>query len=165
MESPGNSKQSVLDILNKILADELVLGAKTRNYRWNISGSSPLDLQEILREDHQRIRRAMDRLARKILDRNGRAIGILGEGPEITRLDTALDPAAQPMAMVGDLAQGHETLVQSLENDLRDHQEILTENHLNLFLEDLLETHRQILSILKAIQDSRLHLRREALPS
>ena len=35
--SPDNAK-NIVDILNRLLADEYILYTKTRNYHWNVTG-------------------------------------------------------------------------------------------------------------------------------
>src|SRR3954467_13663211 len=58
--------QMVAEELNKLLADEVVLYFKTRNYHWNIEGSSFYELHNFYEQQFDQLDEIMDDVAERI---------------------------------------------------------------------------------------------------
>lgn len=61
-----NHLQAVAEELNKLLADEVVLYFKTRNYHWNIEGSSFYELHNFYEQQFDQLDEIMDEVAERI---------------------------------------------------------------------------------------------------
>lgn len=103
-----NAQQIAL-ILNKILADEFVLYAKTRNYHWNYEGDNFMEMHKFFEAQYEELDEVIDEVAERI-----RKIGHYAEGrlKEYLKLTDLLEPAATTKQgqQVKNLLDDHETM-------------------------------------------------------
>lgn len=158
MDLSDSEQEQLVNLLNVVLADELVLNAKTRNYNWNVGGNSIQDLHGVFGDQRRLIVSSMDKLAKRIRGLRGRAVGILGEGLKRTRLSLQLNKDAESLEMIDDLLEGHSLLAKGLERDIDLHSDLLLRSRTLDFLGELLEQHREMATTLAAIRRGRLHL-------
>ena len=59
------SRGSAVRILNRLLADEVVLGTKTRNYHWNVTGPHFHDLHKLFGSQYDALDGIMDEMAER----------------------------------------------------------------------------------------------------
>ncbi len=52
---PENHLQEVAIELNKVLADEFLLYAKTRNYHWNVEGSNFMEMHKFYESQYEQL--------------------------------------------------------------------------------------------------------------
>jgi starvation-inducible DNA-binding protein len=103
--------KKLIGTLQKLLADEMVLYMKLRNFHWNVTGAQFIALHELFETQYTELADVIDDLAERIRSYGVRAIGTLKEVLDHTRLDET--PNALPSAneMVAELVADHETLV------------------------------------------------------
>jgi len=68
---------AVVEILNRLLADEYVLYTKTRNYHWNVVGPQFNDLHKFFEAQYEAVDGIVDEVAERARSLGGRAWGTL----------------------------------------------------------------------------------------
>lgn len=110
-----NTRQSVVEILNTILADETVLTMKTRSAHWHICGPNLLDLQTLFDQQVIKLNELSDEIAERIRMLGGFAISSLEENLAFTRLKE--QPGIVPDIM--DLLADQEACIRFMREDSR----------------------------------------------
>ena len=104
--------------LSKLLADTYTLYLKTHGYHWNVEGPHFQQLHIQFMEQYTEMWTAVDELAERI-----RALGHYAPGSyaQFVKLSTIKEEDGQPdwLAMVRNLADGHEQVAQSARAVLR----------------------------------------------
>jgi len=144
-----NDRQSVIAILNTLLADEYVLYTKTRNYHWNVTGPQFNDLHKFFETQYEALDDTVDEVAERARALGGRAAGSLEEFRTLARLseDVGKVPAARDM--LATLLADHEALTRTLRADVdtvTDKQDTGTAD----FLTGLLEQHEKAAWMLRS---------------
>lgn len=111
----GDVRHSVVEILNKTLANEAVLTVKTRNAHWNVSGVGFFELFTLFNSQYQQLNDISDEIAERVRILGGIAIGSLQEFIHFTRLEEK--PGIIPDIL--NLLADHETLIRFLREDAR----------------------------------------------
>ena len=110
--SDANTKAVALE-LNKLLANEVVLYTKTRNYHWNIEGPNFLEIHKFLEGQYGALEEIIDSVAERI-----RAIGHYAEGRlvDFLKLTSLLEPdnTTNQKAQLTNLLDDHETIIREL---------------------------------------------------
>ncbi len=110
---PETHLQAVAEELNKLLADEVVLYIKTRNYHWNIEGSNFHEMHLFYEKQFSQIDEIMDQVAERI-----RVIGHYTEARLVDYLKlTNLIEQAYTNAQdnqLKNLLASHETIINNL---------------------------------------------------
>lgn len=108
-----NHLQAVSEELNKLLADEVVLYFKTRNYHWNIEGPGFYELHNFYEKQYNQLDEIMDEVAERI-----RMIGHYAEARlvDYLKLTNLLEPpyANAQNDQLKNLVASHETIIHNL---------------------------------------------------
>lgn len=111
------NKDKIIEILNQVLADEVLLYQKLRNYHWNVKGPNFLSLHELMEKDYDAIAEIADKVAERVAGYGGEAIGNMAEILEAARLEeTPETPDAE--GMISELVLDNETMAHNLKLDL-----------------------------------------------
>jgi starvation-inducible DNA-binding protein len=107
-----HTKEIALE-LNKLLANEFVLYAKTRNYHWNIEGDNFLELHKFYETQFEQLDEIIDEVAERI-----RTIGHYAEGrlKDCTALTDLVEQenTNEQKEQLQRLLDDHETIVRKL---------------------------------------------------
>jgi starvation-inducible DNA-binding protein len=145
----GN-RQSVIAILNTLLADEYVLYTKTRNYHWNVTGPQFNDLHKFFEAQYEALDDIVDEVAERARALGGRAAGSLEEFRKLARLSEEVGKVPAARDMLANLLADHEALARSLRADV----DAVTDKHQDTgtadFLTGLLEQHEKSAWMLRA---------------
>jgi starvation-inducible DNA-binding protein len=141
---------AVVDILNTLLADEVVLYVKTRNYHWNVVGSDFGELHKFFEDQYEKIEDFMDDTAERARALGGHALGTLVELQKRSRLKEAPGRYPKAPAMVADLLADHEAIVQALRKDLETSQDKHGDAGTADFLTGLMEEHEKMAWMLRS---------------
>ena len=110
---PENHLQAVSEELNKLLADEVVLYFKTRNYHWNIEGPSFFELHNFYEQQYRELDNIMDEIAERV-----RTIGHYTEArlEDYLKLTNLLESAYTNLQseQLKNLLAAHETIINNL---------------------------------------------------
>jgi len=144
------SREGVIDVLQGVLSDLLVLGAKTRAAHWGVSGLHFHSLHEMFGEQYAAIESEMDEVAERIRALGGYPVatvgGLLG-GARLADTDVVRMGASE---MVGALLSDHEALIRTLRAGARAADEKFDDAGTNDFLVGLMAAHEKTSWMLRA---------------
>ncbi len=144
------SREGVIDVLQGVLSDLLVLGAKTRAAHWGVSGLHFHALHEMFGEQYDAIEAEMDEVAERIRSVGGFPVatvsGLLG-GARLADTDLVGLGAAE---LVGALLADHEALIRILRAGARASDEKFDDAGTNDFLVGLMAAHEKTAWMLRA---------------
>lgn len=111
---PGKARQTLARILNHVLAEECMLAATTRDFRWKVTGPHFHSLHKLFDEQRQQIDGWLDQLLAR-----SRAVGVPAEVTTAGEGETgATGPAIPAHEMIGELLARHEAMAQQLQRDI-----------------------------------------------
>ena len=145
------SRKSVIDVLNVLLADEYVLYTTTRNYHWNVVGPQFHDLHKFFESQYGELDDVVDEVAERVRALGGKALGSLTEFLKQTRLKEHPEKSVNALEMVKNLLLSHEAIIQSLRVDLESCGEKFHDSGTNDFLTGLMERHEKMAWMLRAM--------------
>lgn len=136
-------REGVVGILNRLLSDEQILYAKTRNYHWNVVGRLFHSLHELLEQQYEALAERADDIAERTRSLGAPALGTLEEYRQHATLSE--NPGVYPdaMTMVGNLTEDHENIIRHLRQDLRACDEQFNDMGTSDFLTGLMEAHEK----------------------
>jgi starvation-inducible DNA-binding protein len=148
-----SNRDSIVKILNALLADEYVLYTKTRNYHWNVVGPQFNDLHKFFEGQYEALNEVVDDVAERARSLGGKAFGTLVEFSQHTRLKE--QPGKQPPAltMVANLQADHEAMVRTLRADLAAVMEKHNDAGTSDFLTGLMEKHEKMAWMLRSYNE------------
>lgn len=105
---------SVVENLNKVLADTYALRLKTQNYHWNVEGERFKSLHELFEEQYDALAAAVDEIAEHIRQLGVKAPGSLSAFNELKSISDA-DDNLDANGMVHSLMESHEAVAKTVE--------------------------------------------------
>ncbi|MEO8630755.1 MAG: ferritin-like domain-containing protein [Betaproteobacteria bacterium] len=78
-------RAGVSEKLNRLLADEVLLYVKTRNYHWNVQGSDFSETHKLFEARYEELDEIMDQVAERTRMLGGRAAGSMSQFLEMTQ--------------------------------------------------------------------------------
>lgn len=103
-----NENPSVV-ILNKLLADLMVLFIKLNNYHWNMMGESFLEVHQFFQTQYEKIGEFIDTVAERVRALDGIAVGTMREFIELSSLREG-DNSAPIRAMISEVHSDYKLL-------------------------------------------------------
>ncbi|MGH9749506.1 MAG: Dps family protein [Candidatus Polarisedimenticolia bacterium] len=150
-----DARAGVVQILDRLLADEYVLYTKSRNYHWNVTGPQFNDLHKFFESQYEALNGIVDDVAERARSLGGRPIATLAEFLQQTRLKEDAKSALDARTMIGNLLADHEAIVRTLRTDLETaasrHKDMGTSD----FLTGLMEQHEKMGWMLRAFLEGR----------
>ncbi len=143
-------RAAVIAILNRALADEVVLYVKTRNCHWNVVGSDFGELHKLFEDQYDKIEDFMDDTAERARALGGRALGTLADYLKTTRLKEAPGKYPKAQAMLAALLADHEAIVRAFRQDLQACQDKHGDAGTADFLTGLMEEHEKMAWMLRS---------------
>jgi starvation-inducible DNA-binding protein len=143
-------RQGVVELLQKLLADEYVLYTRTRNYHWNVVGAQFNDLHKFFEDQYNELNTIVDDVAERARSLGGNAPGTLAEFLEQTRLQEHPGQYPPAKAMLANLLGDHETVIRQLRGDLEICVDTYHDAGTNDFLTGLMEQHEKMAWMLRA---------------
>ena len=119
--SIGLSEESLaksVKLLSVLLADEVMLYTKTRNYHWNVSGESFMELHKLFQTQYTELEETIDLVAERVGKMGGKSIGTMVEFLDLTRLKEHPGKYGTQKEMLLDLLNDHQTLAVELRKDI-----------------------------------------------
>lgn len=115
---PSDNAKNIVDILNRLLADEYVLYTKTRNYHWNVVGIQFNDLHKFFESQYSELDGIIDEVAERSKFLGGKTKATLSEFIGNSRIKEQPDTFPEAQTMLRNLLVDHESVIQTLRNDL-----------------------------------------------
>ena len=155
LELTAKSREGAVTMLNALLADEFVLGVRTRNCHWNVTGPHFHDLHKLFASQYDALDEIMDDVAERARALGGDALGTLSEFLKLTRLKE--QPGKYPNAsqMTTELLAGHEAVIRQLRADVVACDEKLGDAGTTDFLTGLMERHEKMAWMLRAVLEDK----------
>jgi len=136
-----NDLKKVNSILSKGLANEMTLYVKTRNFHWNVSGPSFMELHQLFEKQYKLLEENIDELAERISKLGGKTIGTMKEYLEMTDLKEMPMTYPDQKIMIKELLTDHETIIKLLRKEIEVVGETCGDVGTADFLTGLLEDH------------------------
>lgn len=140
----------VVDILNKILANEFLLSIKTKNYHWNVIGPNFSELHKFFDEQYGQLDDILDQIAERSRAMDGKSIATMTEFLVKTSLKEQPQQYPEAQQMVSNLLGDHEIIIRNLRKDLETCASECHDMGTNNFLTDLMEKHEKMAWMLRA---------------
>lgn len=147
---PGQSREAIGRMLNRLLADEHVLYVKTRNYHWNVVGPHFHSLHEMFEEQYKQLAPAIDEIAERARTLGVTALGSMGQFLDEARLHEDSGEPPDAHTMLANLVHDHEAVIQQLRGDVEACDEEHNDQGTADFLTGLMEMHEKIAWMLRA---------------
>ncbi|WP_315814445.1 Dps family protein [Paraflavitalea speifideaquila] len=136
-----NAQQIALT-LNKILADEQILYAKTRNYHWNYEGDNFMEMHKFYEGQYEELADVVDDVAERIRTLGHFAEGRLKEYLKLADLEEQA-PTPDQQKQVRNLLDDHETMTRYIREQINIIQDKLKDAGTADFLTGLMEKHEK----------------------
>jgi starvation-inducible DNA-binding protein len=143
----GDVRQSLFDILNHALANEVVLAVKTRSANWNVSGAGFFELNNLFDSQHKQLNEISDLIAERVRILGGVTIGSLQEFILFSRLNEQPGKVADIMDLLAD----HEAAIRFLREDSRKCTEEYEDEGTFDLLVTVMRLHEKMAWVLRAI--------------
>lgn len=108
-------RQSVVEILNRTLANEAVLAVKTRSAHWNVSGAGFFELYILFDSQYKQLNEITNEIAERVRMLGGIAIGSLQEFIDYTWVEEQPGIVPDTLRLIAD----HEATIRFLREDAR----------------------------------------------
>ena len=145
-----NQRRGAIDILNRLLSDEILLYIKTRNYHWNVVGPQFNDLHKFFQAQYEELDDFVDDVAERMRQLGGRSPGTLAEFTKAARLMEHPGQRPNARAMQTALLADHEAVTTTLRADLATAMEKFGDAGTSDFLTGLMEKHEKMAWMLRA---------------
>jgi starvation-inducible DNA-binding protein len=139
----------VATLLTSTLSDEMVLYVKTRNFHWNVSGESFMELHKLFEGQYNELEKAIDEVAERIGKLGRNTIGTMKEFTENSRLKETPGSYPAQKDMLKQLLADHESLITHLRADVDECADNLKDAGTADFLTGLMEKHETMAWILR----------------
>ncbi|HEU4620739.1 MAG TPA: DNA starvation/stationary phase protection protein [Burkholderiaceae bacterium] len=111
-------RSRIVRILNALLADEVLLYVKTRNFHWNVEGPSFSEMHKFFEAQYEQLDEILDEVAERARAIDGRAAGSMREFLQLARLKESPDDLNWKQ-MVETLLADHQALIRQMRADIQ----------------------------------------------
>lgn len=115
---------SVVQVLQTVLSDEMVLYVKLRNYHWNVTGQNFTALHVLFEQQYRQLEATIDAIAERIRMYGATALGSMSAFIKTARLKEGDETLPDVNGMVKNLLHDHEAMVRHLRNDVETMDEL-----------------------------------------
>lgn len=145
-----SQRKPVIDILNRLLADEILLYIKTRNFHWNVEGPDFSETHKFFEAQYEELDEIMDDVAERARSIGGRAAGSMSEYLKLTRLSEEKADITGEKAMIAHLLDDHESIIRQLRKDIDAVGDKHGDAGTNDFLTGVMEAHEKMAWMLRS---------------
>jgi starvation-inducible DNA-binding protein len=136
-------------ILNKFLADEVVLYIKTRNAHWNVEGHDFHEKHLFFETQYEQLDEMMDEVAERVRALGHYASGTLKSFLELTHLSELSRGKNDGPGFVKELLQDHESIITRLRENISHFADKLNDPGTSDFITGLMEKHEKMAWMLR----------------
>jgi len=148
----AETRKTVADALNKILAAEHVLYVKTRNYHWNVTGPHFFSLHQLFEQQYEALEESIDEIAERVRALGFHAVGTMAEFLKLSDLkEEEADTYPSAEQMVTRLVEGHEASIRSLREAIAWIGDDCNDQGTADFLTGLMEAHEKTAWMLRSV--------------
>lgn len=143
------SRSAVIGVLGALLADEVLLYLKTRNFHWNVVAPNFSEMHKFFEAQYEALDEVFDDVAERIRALGGRAPGSMGEFLKLSRLKEVPGRIDSAQDMVAALLADHESIIRAIRADV-DKVDAAGDLGTEDFLTGLLEEHEKMAWMLRS---------------
>jgi starvation-inducible DNA-binding protein len=136
-------------LLSTSLSDEMVLYVKTRNFHWNVSGESFMELHKLFESHYKELEESIDQIAERIGKLGDKTIGTMHEFLKHSSIKEHPGKHSSSKDMIKELLADHQTVIVKLRKDIDECSEKNKDAGTADFLTGLMEKHETIAWILR----------------
>jgi len=140
---PENNLQAIALELNKVLADEFILYAKTRNYHWNVEGSNFMEMHKFYEGQFEQLDEIIDNVAERIRQLGHYTEARLKDCLELSHLEEQ-EYTNKQNEQLKNLLEDHESIIMNLRKLIN----LFTDKHKDAgsadFVTGLMEQHEKM---------------------
>jgi starvation-inducible DNA-binding protein len=144
-----NRKAVALE-LTKLLADEFLLYAKTRNAHWNIEGKDFHSMHLFFESQYEQLDEVMDSVAERIRQLGHYAPATLKEFLELTHLTEKLGGKNNSQGFIKELLADHESIIIFLRENVNRFADDFMDAGTSDFITGLMEDHEKMAWMLRS---------------
>ncbi|HXS37458.1 MAG TPA: DNA starvation/stationary phase protection protein [Flavipsychrobacter sp.] len=149
IEIPENSLLEVSNLLNLLLADEVALYIKTRNYHWNVTGHTFAQMHLFFESQYEQLDDIIDEVAERIRMLGHFSLGSINAFAKATRLTEGQDESTT-LKMIQNLLDDHETIIRQLRNEITPVSDKYKDLGTADFLTGILKAHEKMAWMLRS---------------
>ncbi len=138
-----------ITLLSTILSDEMTLYVKTRNFHWNVSGESFMELHKLFQSQYTVLEETIDQVAERVGKLGGKTIGSMKAFIQHSRLKEAPDKNLSQQEMINQLLTDHQSVIIGLRKDIEECGEKIKDAGTADFLTGIMEQHETTAWVLR----------------
>lgn len=142
---------NIAGVLKRLLADEFILYAKTRECHWNAAGPRFHDLRKLFESQYEALAEIIDEVAERADSLDEQAVASFAELLDITTLNDQPDIALGGVEMIADLLEDHRSVIRLLRADLNTCNEKCSAAGTSDFLMGVMKKHEELAWMLSAL--------------
>ena len=108
------------EVLSLVLANGVILYTKTRNFHWNVSGESFMELHKLFEGQYKELEEAIDEVAERIGKLGHKTIGTMQEFSKLATIKEHPGKHDSSKEMLKELLKDHETIIVELRKNIDD---------------------------------------------
>ncbi|AZA50321.1 DNA starvation/stationary phase protection protein [Chryseobacterium carnipullorum] len=143
-------RQAVADELMKILADENILYAKTKNAHWNIEGADFYEKHLFFKHQSGQLDEAIDRVAERIRSIGHYAPATLKSYLSLTHLTEQTKERNDSQGFIKELLQDHESIIIILREHIKIFADAFHDMGTSDCMTELMKTHEKMAWLLRS---------------
>ncbi len=144
-------RRGVAEMMNALLADEFVLGVKTKNYHWNVKGPQFHDLHNFFEAQYGALEEKIDEIAEFARYMGEPALGSMSAFLEKARLQEDTETARGASEMISNLLKDHEEVIRNLRTGIETAEEKWGSAEAADFFTGLVQEHEKMAWMLRAM--------------
>ena len=138
-------------VLKRLLADEFILYAKTRECHWNAVGPRYHDLRELFESQYKALAEIIDEVTERSESFEEQTVASLAELLDIATLNDQPDITLGALETIADLLEDHRSVIRLLRADLNICNEKCTDPETSGFLMAVMKKHEELAWMLDAL--------------
>jgi starvation-inducible DNA-binding protein len=145
--------QASITILERVLANQMVLYVKTRKAHWNVAGESFMELHKLFEEQYKGLETAIDEVAERIGKLGQKTIGTMTEFSKLSSLKEHPGKYPEAKDILKELLKDHEEVIRNLRDDIDKCADKIKDAGTADFLTGLMEKHEAVAWVLRRYLD------------
>lgn len=146
----SDARNRVIQVLDRLLADETVLHAKTRRFHWHVTGPLFSQLHALFEAQYDELGEILDEVAERTRQLDGFPAATLTEALAAARLTDAASRRPDANGMVAELLADHETVARGLREALPEVGDGAGDAGTEDFLTGLMQRHEKMAWFLRS---------------
>lgn len=144
------SRLAVSQQLNKLLANEFLLYAKTRNAHWNIEGSDFHSMHMFFESQYKQLDEMIDSIAERVRKLGHYITGTLKQYLQLTHLTEYAEYNNDSISFIKELLENHESIIVFLRGNINTFASEFNDAGTSDFITGLMEDHETMAWMLRA---------------